>query len=105
MLKPIFSISTLAIKFDCLFLAIFQSLHLFMSFIFVKLAPPPLYASKDALNLCLDFPVQKNSLISAKNVSFSLFYILLGRPTGGGGGGGAVAPPLATLLYQSEELL
>ena len=35
-----FSIFTLAIKFDCLFLAIFQSFHLFVGFIFNKLAPP-----------------------------------------------------------------
>ena len=35
-----FSIFTLAIKFQCLFLTIFQSFHLFVSFIFDKLAPP-----------------------------------------------------------------
>ena len=39
-----FSIFTLAIKFDCLFLAIFQSFHLFVSFISDKLAP--------SLNIC-----------------------------------------------------
>ena len=39
-MTPMFSIFTLAIKFDCLFLAIFQSFHLFVSFIFDKLAPP-----------------------------------------------------------------
>ena len=33
---------TLAIKFDCLFLTIFQSFHLFVGFIFDKLAPPPM---------------------------------------------------------------
>ena len=32
---------TFAIKFDCLFLTIFQSFHLFVGFIFDKLAPPP----------------------------------------------------------------
>ena len=37
---PMFSIFTLAIKFDCVFLTIFQSFHLFVSFIFNKLAPP-----------------------------------------------------------------
>ena len=37
-----FSIFTLVIKFDCVFLAIFQSFHVFVSFIFDKLAPPPL---------------------------------------------------------------
>ena len=35
----IFSIFTLAIEFDCLFLAIFQSFHVFVSFIFDTLAP------------------------------------------------------------------
>ena len=39
-----FSIFTLAIKFDCLFLTIFQSFHLFVGFIFEKLAP--------SLNIC-----------------------------------------------------
>ena len=42
-MTPMFSIFTLAIKFDCLFLAIFQNFHLFVSFIFDKLAPPPEY--------------------------------------------------------------
>ena len=36
-----FSIFTQAIKFDCLFLVIFQSFHVFVSFIFDKLAPYP----------------------------------------------------------------
>ena len=40
-MTPMFSIFTLAIKFDCLFLAIFQSFHVFVNFIFDKLAPPP----------------------------------------------------------------
>ena len=35
-----FSIFALAIKFDCIFLIIFQSFHLFVSCIFDKLAPP-----------------------------------------------------------------
>ena len=39
-MAPMFSIFTLAIKFDCLFLTIFQSFHLFFGFIFDKLAPP-----------------------------------------------------------------
>ena len=38
-----FSIFTLAIKFGSLFLTIFQSFHLFVSFIFDKLAPFPEY--------------------------------------------------------------
>ena len=33
-MTPIFSIFTLAIKFNCLFLTIFQRFHLFVSFIF-----------------------------------------------------------------------
>ena len=36
------SIFTLDIKFDCLFFTIFQSFHLFVDFIFDKLAPFPL---------------------------------------------------------------
>ena len=40
-MTPMLSIFTSAIKFDCLFLAIFQSFYLFVSFIFDKLAPPP----------------------------------------------------------------
>ena len=49
-MTPIFSIFTLAIEFDCLFLTIFQSFHLFISFIFEKLAPPEHnYVSKDVL--------------------------------------------------------
>ena len=40
-LTPMFSIFTLAIKFDCLVLAIFQSFHLIVIFNFDKLAPTP----------------------------------------------------------------
>ena len=39
LMTPMFSIFILAIKFDCLFLTIFQSFYLFLSFIFDKLAP------------------------------------------------------------------
>ena len=51
-MKLMYSIFILAIKFDGLFLAIFQSFHWFVGLIFDKLAPPPniLYVSKDALN-------------------------------------------------------
>ena len=42
LMTPMLSIFTLAIKFDCLFLIIFQSFHLFVGFIFDKLAPLPL---------------------------------------------------------------
>ena len=41
-MTPMFSIFTLAIKFDCLFLVIFQSFHVVVTFIFEKLAPSPL---------------------------------------------------------------
>ena len=41
---------TLAIKFDCLFLTIFQSSHLFVGFISDKLAPPEHMFPKDVLN-------------------------------------------------------
>ena len=50
LMTPMLSIFTLVIEFDCLFLAIFQSFRVFLSFIFDKLASPPIYASKDALN-------------------------------------------------------
>ena len=42
-MTTMFSIFTLAIKFDCVFLTIIQSFHLFVSFIFNKLAPSPKY--------------------------------------------------------------
>ena len=38
LMTPTFSNFTLAIKFDCLFLVIFQSFHVVVSFIFDKLA-------------------------------------------------------------------
>ena len=42
-MTPMFSIFTFAIKFDCVFLTIFESFHLFVSFfIFNKLAPSSL---------------------------------------------------------------
>ena len=41
-MTPMFRIFTLGIKFDSLFLAIFQSFQVFVSFIFEKLPPPPL---------------------------------------------------------------
>ena len=50
-MTPMFSIFTLAIKFDCLVLTIFQSFHLIVIFNFVKLAPTPwIYVLKDVLN-------------------------------------------------------
>ena len=49
-MTPMFSILTLAIKFDRLILTIFQNFYLFFSFIFEKLDPPWIYVSKDVLN-------------------------------------------------------
>ena len=40
LMTPMFSIFTPAIKFGCLFLVIFQSFRVFVSFSFDKLAPP-----------------------------------------------------------------
>ena len=82
-MTPMFSIFTLAIKFDCLFLTIFQSFHLFVSFVFDKLAPPWIYASKDVLNHYLVHSSAQNSLKSAKNVVLFSFCILVDMPMGG----------------------
>ena len=41
LIKPIFGAFTLAIKFDCLFLGIFQSFDWFVTIIFDKFTPPP----------------------------------------------------------------
>ena len=99
-----FSNFTLAIKFDCVFLTIFQSFHLFVSFIFSKLAPPlnTVYVSKGVLNHYLVQCNAFNSLKSAKNVVFFSFCILVDMPMGQG----AIAPaPLATLLYTNMPSL
>ena len=40
LMTPMLSIFTLVIKFGCLFLVIFQSFYVLVSFIFDKLAPP-----------------------------------------------------------------
>ena len=58
-----------------------------------------MYDSKDALNHILVHSSPKTSLISAKNVVFFLFCILVDRPMGGGEG---KSPPLAALLSQNE---
>ena len=95
LMKPMFSVFTLAIKFDCLFLAIFWSLHWFVSFIFDKLVPPPkIYVSKDSLNHVFVHSSAKTSLRRAKNVVFFLFCILFDRPMGG-----ALVPAYATESY------
>ena len=51
LMTPMFSIFTLWIKFDCLILAIFQSCHVFVTFIFDKLPPlPRIHLLKGVLN-------------------------------------------------------
>ena len=47
------SIFTLAIKFDCLFLVIFQSFYWIVSLIFDKLASPPKYMFQKMLQFTL----------------------------------------------------
>ena len=81
-----FGIFTFAIKFGCLFLGIFRSFYLFVTFIFVILAPPPprIYVSKDALNHFLVHSSTNNSLRKDKNVVFSLFCILVEKLMGKG---------------------
>ena len=95
-----FSIFTLAIKFDCLILTIYQRFHLFDGFIFDKLAPPPLDICFKRCFKSLSSPLQciKQSQ-SAKNVVFFPFCILVDMSMGGGGGG--YSPPLATLLAKN----
>ena len=101
-MKPMFSNFTIAIKIDCLFLAIFQSFYWLVSFIFDKLAPPPrIYVSKDALNhFLVHTSAKKDSLRSAKNVLFSLFAFW---STGQWGGGGYSSPPW--LRYWNKQWL
>ena len=73
-----FSILKQAIKFDCLFLAIFLNVHLFVSFIFDKLAPhPKINSSKYALNHFLVHSSATQCLRRAENVVFFLFHILV----------------------------
>ena len=77
------SIFTLAIKFDRLFLAIFQSFRVFLSFIFDKLAPPLNISFKRCLNHYLNpFQSIKQSQ-KCKNEVFFLFCILVDMPMGG----------------------
>ena len=81
-----FSIFTLAVKFDCLFLVIFQSFHVAVSFIFDKLAPsPPEYMFRKMFYIpILIHSSALNSLKRAKSVVFVLFCILVDMPMGGG---------------------
>ena len=69
-----FSIFTLAIKFDCLFWAIFQSFNLFLSFILDQLAPPPrIYVSKDVLNHYFN-PFPEHKTVSKVLKTWYFFY-------------------------------
>ena len=71
-MKLMFSVFQQAIKFDCLFLAIFQSFFLIYEFYFWPIRPPSLInVSKYALNRFLILSSAKNSLKSAKNVEFT----------------------------------
>ena len=84
-MTPMFSIFTLAIKFDCVFLTIFQSFYFFIRFIFNKLAPPPpkYMLQKMFLNHYLVHSSTFNGLKSAKNVAFFSFCSLVDMPMGG----------------------
>ena len=99
-MTPMFSIFTLAIKFDCLFLTIYQSFHLFFGFIFDKLAPSPLNMCFKRCFKSIFSPLQciKHSQ-SAKNVVFFPFCILVDMSMGGGGY--SPPPPLTTLLAKN----
>ena len=80
-----FSIFALAIKFDCVFLTIFQSFYLIVSFICNKLAPLNIvYVSKDVSNHYLVHSNTFNGLKRAKNVMFFSFCILVDMSMGGG---------------------
>ena len=83
-----FSIFTLAIKLDCLFLTINQRFHLFVGLIFDKLAPPGHMFQKMFKSLSSPLQCIKQSQ-SAKNVVFCTFCILVDMLTGRG----AIAPP------------
>ena len=89
-----FSIFTLAIKFDCAFLTIFQSFYLSVIFIFNKF-------SKDVLNHYLLHSSAFNGLKSAKNVVFFSFCILVDMPMGGGYSPPPPPAPLAMLMTPS----
>ena len=88
-MTPMFSIFTLAIKFDCLFLAIFQSFHLFNSCIFDKLAPPEYTFKKMFKSLFSPFQCIQQSQKCYKRVFFLILHF--GRHANGGGGG--YSPP------------
>ena len=90
---PMFSIFTLAMKFGSLFLTIFQSFHLFVSFIFDKLASPlNIYFKKCFKSLFIPLQCIKQSQKYQKRNIFLILHF--GRHANGG----AIAPPLAMLL-------
>ena len=104
-MTPMLSIFTLAIEFDRLFLAIFQSFRVFLSFIFDQLALP--------LNICFKicFKSLFESIPEYKTVSkVQKRGIFLIQHFGRHASGGAIAPPppppppppLATLLVQPQ---
>ena len=85
MMTPMFSIFTLAIKFDCLFLTIYQRFHLFVGFIFVKLAPPPRDICFKRCFKSLSSPLQSiKQSQSAKNLVFFPFCFLIDMSIRGG---------------------
>ena len=98
-MTPMLSIFTLAIDFDRLFLAIFQSFRVFFSFSFDKLAPFPLNIR---FKRC--FKSQMNPFQSikqsqkCKNEVFFIFCILADMPIGGG----AIAPPAPPPGYATD---
>ena len=99
-----FSIFTLAIKFDCLFLAIFQSFDLFVSFIFDKLAPPPVntYFKRCFKSLFSSFQCKKSVLKVLKTRYFSYSAFLSTGQWGWGGGYGS--PGYATVSNQISRI-
>ena len=100
-MTPMFSIFTLAIKFDCLFLAILQSFHLFKSCIFDKIAPPNICLKRCSKSLFSPFQCIQQSQKCYKRVFFLILHF--GRHANGGGGG--LEPSLATLLNFARYLL
>ena len=88
-MKRMFNIFTLEIKFDCLFLAFFQSFDWFVSFIFYKLAPPPpwIYVSKDALNYFLVHSSAKKTVSEVLKTRYFSYSVVWSTSQWGGGGG------------------
>ena len=84
-MTSMFSIYTLAIKFDCSFLVIFQSFYLFFSFIFDKLGLPLLnIRCKSCFKSLFSFFQCMKPSQSAKNVVFFFYSVCLWTWTMGG---------------------